>query len=225
MTDREKQEILTEDSFAENRSEKLFLEVFADAAVLLGITISKSQLEAICRYYGLLKTWGAKINLTAALKPDKAARELFSDSAVVEPELLPDASVLDIGSGAGFPGLVAAILRPDLEITLLEARAKKVEFLKHVCRVLALGRVEARHGRWPEDALSRRYDVVLSRATFSDCSAWNGLGEVLKPDGQLILWQTEKTAFSLSGFTRRERPYSLPTWNMIRHLAIFKSED
>ncbi|MGH2601581.1 MAG: 16S rRNA (guanine(527)-N(7))-methyltransferase RsmG, partial [Dehalococcoidia bacterium] len=123
-----------------------------------------------------LLEWNARFNLTAITDPDEIERWLFLDSLLLVPiidRLTADnpARLVDIGSGAGFPGVPLAIARPDLEITLVEATAKKVTFLDHLIAELDLPNVTAMHAR-AEDlgrhaAHRGAYDLATARAVAS----------------------------------------------------------
>jgi 16S rRNA (guanine527-N7)-methyltransferase len=119
-----------------------------------------SQLEA---YAGLLVDWNERQNLVAKSTLPGLWHRHFWDSAQLAPLIPQTASTLaDLGSGAGFPGLVLAVLRPDLKVTLCEATAKKCYFLQAAADCMGLA-VEIRNARL-EDLPSRAFDVVMARA-------------------------------------------------------------
>ncbi|MEW5914710.1 MAG: 16S rRNA (guanine(527)-N(7))-methyltransferase RsmG [Thermodesulfobacteriota bacterium] len=111
-----------------------------------------------------LLRWSAVHRLTGHADPEAIYLDLLLDSLSLLP-LVEGSTLLDIGSGAGFPGLVLALARPELQVTLLEGRAKKVSFQKQAVRLLGLaGRVRAVQGRAGVDLLSERFDTVTLRA-------------------------------------------------------------
>ena len=117
-------------------------------------------------YYDLLAEKNKVMNLTAITGEDDSARKHFLDCAA--PLLLfpmAGTSVIDVGSGAGFPGLPLKILEPDIRLTLLDAQKKRVGFLTEVCDALRLSGVECVHAR-AEECIERRekYDFAVSRA-------------------------------------------------------------
>lgn len=135
----------------------------------LGMTVSSAQEEALFQYFLLLRLWNQKINLTSLEEPDEVAVKHFIDSLTCLKVDFPlGAEVLDVGTGAGFPGLVLKIVRPDLQITLLDATEKKVGFLREVISALELSGVEPLHGRAEElgrePGRRERYQRVVSRA-------------------------------------------------------------
>jgi 16S rRNA (guanine527-N7)-methyltransferase len=108
----------------------------------LSIPLSEQQEEQFARYAALLQEWNRKINLTAITDENGIVVKHFMDSLsvlpVLNPTAQPDYRVLDVGTGAGFPGMVIAIMRPDWHVTLLESTRKKVDFLVMVGNALGL---------------------------------------------------------------------------------------
>jgi 16S rRNA (guanine527-N7)-methyltransferase len=140
------------------------------AASLFGLTLSTEQAAQFARYAELLVEWNARMNLTAITSAEGIAVRHFLDSLSVAP-LLPAATglrVIDVGTGAGFPGLPLRIVRPDLRLTLLEATGKKLLFLQAVCEALALEGVSFVHARAEEagrmPGQREACDVALARA-------------------------------------------------------------
>lgn len=136
----------------------------------LGISLTDAQQGPCLRYLDLLMEWNGRMNLTAVRDPHEALVKHFLDSMTAAP-LLPEGEgirVADVGTGAGFPGLVLKILRPDLRLLLLDSLKKRLTFLEAVAGELDLSGVETLHAR-AEDAgrnpaCRERFDVVLARA-------------------------------------------------------------
>jgi 16S rRNA (guanine527-N7)-methyltransferase len=128
--------------------------------------LSPTQLGQVSTYLNLLLKWNAKINLTGVRDPEEIVRRHFGESFFAARHLFPDtslaASVIDIGSGAGFPGLPLKIWAPGCELTLVEANNKKVAFLREAIRAIGLSGVSAVAGR-VED-LQAQVDLVTLRA-------------------------------------------------------------
>jgi 16S rRNA (guanine527-N7)-methyltransferase len=145
---------------------------FAGWAAEAGVTLDPVQLARFARYRDLLVDWSGRVNLTAITDPIEIERRLFLDGLRLVP-LLDEVSVasprlLDVGAGAGFPGLPLKIARPAIELTLLEATGKKVRFLEAAIAALELDGARAIHGR-AEDlghdpAFRERFDLVTARA-------------------------------------------------------------
>ena len=131
------------------------------------IELSADQLDLYGTYLDELSVWNRRINLTGPTESKRIINELLLDSLIPTPYLQGKGNMLDIGSGAGFPGLVIKIFYPELELSLLEPRSKKVSFLKHVIRILNLEDITVINNRF-EDAMDEikgtKYHLITSRA-------------------------------------------------------------
>jgi 16S rRNA (guanine527-N7)-methyltransferase len=107
-------------------------------ATAVGVTLTPAQVERLARYHDLLVTWSRRINLTRVTRAEEVVDRHFIDCLALAPRLAPGATLLDVGSGAGFPGAVVALVRPDLHVTLCESVGKKVAFLRTLVHQLAL---------------------------------------------------------------------------------------
>ena len=140
-----------------------------EGALELGMSLDERAVERFSRFLAELRRWGAKINLTGPATARDIVRRHFLDSLSLLPLLreLKCRKVLDLGSGAGFPGLALKIAAPALEVTLLDSREKRVFLLRHVIRTLGLGEgirvVRCRAEETPGD-LVRAFDCVTARA-------------------------------------------------------------
>jgi 16S rRNA (guanine527-N7)-methyltransferase len=143
-------------------------DILVKGAEELGITLTSQVVESYLFYIEELKKWNRRINLTSLTADRDIAVKHFLDSLTVIPFLQGAARVLDIGTGAGFPGLPLKIFVPDCELLLLESSQKKCSFLRHIVRGLKLAGVEIVHGRAEDRKMIERYgnsfDLVLSRA-------------------------------------------------------------
>lgn len=149
----------------------------ADAA-RAGVQLTSRQWERLAAYRDLLQSWNDRFNLTAIRDPEAVEQRLFLDALQMLPAIerrLGDQTaapaVVDVGTGAGLPGLVLAIARPEWRLTLIEATGKKVRFLEQVIADLALTGVEPLHAR-AEDlahdpAFRASFDVAVARAVAS----------------------------------------------------------
>ncbi len=119
-------------------------------------------------YERLLLEWNEKMNLTAITDHEEIWAKHFADSLTVLPELAGAETLIDIGTGAGFPGIPVAIMRPDIQITLLDSLQKRVNFLECVKAELGLKNVRCVHARAEEagrtDGFRECFDVAVSRA-------------------------------------------------------------
>jgi 16S rRNA (guanine527-N7)-methyltransferase len=143
-------------------------DAFLAAARTFDVTLTPAQCDAFETYYRELVAWNARVNLTAITKRDEVYVKHFLDSLSVAPFVRAARRVLDIGSGAGFPGVPLKIALPDLNVTLLEATGKKVAFLWHIVTQLGLHDVSIVHARAEDVAHDTnhraQYDVVVVRA-------------------------------------------------------------
>jgi 16S rRNA (guanine527-N7)-methyltransferase len=163
----------------------------AEPAHGLGVSVPPEAFAPLARYVGLVLDWGARINLTGAHTPEALADEHLADALALLRHLPAGPfSFVDVGSGAGLPGLVIALLRADATGTLLEPVGKKHAFLAHAIRSLGLaGRVTARAERLEahlEAGGRAAYDVAVSRAVWP-AADWSQRGlPLLAPGGVLL---------------------------------------
>jgi 16S rRNA (guanine527-N7)-methyltransferase len=148
--------------------EKAFVKALDKGARAMGTVLEHTQMGRMCLHAKEILDWNRSANLTAITEPDVMAEKLFVDVLPVCPLVPAGVRLLDIGSGGGFPGVPLKILRPDIKVTLLDGRRKKINFLKQVIRITGLKGIEARQDR--AEALiskaetSKRYGVVISKA-------------------------------------------------------------
>lgn len=180
--------------------------------------LSEETRHRLALYYEWLRQWNRRLNLTRLTSPEDMATQHVADSAQGLPYLEGE-QILDVGSGAGFPGLVLAILRPELHVTLLDARAKRVEFLAHVARMTGLTHVRAVHGVWPDAAVGMEIETLVSRATFSEIDSFGASGTMPAPPRRILLWRGDIEETTPGG---RVLPYSLPGLVRPRHLLLLE---
>ncbi len=140
----------------------------AVGAARLGIDLAERDAERLAQFSELLVTWGRTIDLTSVLEPEAIRERHLLDSIAAQVMFPSGSSIVDLGSGAGFPGLVLSVVRSDLTITSVEARAKKCAFQRQVVRELRLRGVEVVNARAEEVIRSRPApDWVTARALAS----------------------------------------------------------
>ena len=154
-----------------------------------GVKLSEEQTERFQTYMELLVEWNGKLNLTAITEPGEIVEKHFVDSLMVLSAcpLKEGARVLDVGTGAGFPGLALKIARPDLRVTLLDGANKRLNFLGEVCSALGLEcpRVHKRAEEAGLDkAMRESFDLVTARAV----AALNILSEYCLPMVKMKGW-------------------------------------
>lgn len=165
------------------------LALLKEGAQALGLSLSDGQLEQLHRYVAELKRWNARINLTALQTDRDIIIKLILDSLALLPFLGEAATLADLGSGAGFPGLALKIAHPALALTLVESRGKKAAFLDYLGALLKLDRVEVAQVHLTPDLAREwgpRYDAVVSRAALPLAHLWKLAAPILAPGGLLL---------------------------------------
>ncbi len=209
----------------------------ADAArALLDLTLTSGQESAFDVYARELAEWNAHTNLTAITAPDEVRVRHFLDSLTVlaAAPLPPGAHVIDVGTGAGFPGLPLAMVRPDLHVTLIEATGKKLAFCQHVAHLLGLTNLDFVHARAEEGghmpALRERGDLVVARAVarlpalleyLLPLTRIGGLSVALK--GRTAAEEAADSSRALrllGGKLRGVREFALPGLDELHHLVL-----
>jgi len=141
---------------------------FIEELKLIGINIDTEQLKKLNKYYELLIEWNKKINLTAITEKNQVYLKHFYDSLTLNKiiDLKKENSICDIGTGAGFPGIVLKIVFPNLKVTLVDSLKKRIDFLNLIIKELELENIIAIHTRSEEFALTNRekFDFVTARA-------------------------------------------------------------
>ncbi len=156
----------------------------------LQVSLAESQQTALIRYIDLLEEWNQRSNLVSANDLQRIAGRHLPDSwNFCQMRAIPlNSRVLDLGSGAGFPGLVAAILRPDTTVILLESRRMRALFLQQVVSCLQIANAQVLCQRAESLTLShaRFFDVVTARAVAGLDVLWTWAQPLLKPTGHLV---------------------------------------
>ncbi|MFZ7110938.1 MAG: 16S rRNA (guanine(527)-N(7))-methyltransferase RsmG [Desulfatiglandales bacterium] len=211
------------------------MDILREAGMQYGIDLSPQQLATFRRYLDELWDWNRRMNLTGLTLRERIVIELFLDSLVPVPFLPDRGSLLDVGSGAGLPGLPFKICKPELKVHLLEPNAKRVSFLKHVIGLLGMEEIEVIRGRIERDRsllTPEGYDVVTARALagLDQIIAW--CGPVLRPGGQLIGFLGQQGEGELerhrNGFLKqdlepvRTKTYLLPRKDSKRTVVILR---
>ena len=152
------------------------------AAAALGAELTDPVRAALGLWLERLQEWNARIDLTAARTDDELVDLMVADALVLAPRIPQGARVVDVGTGAGAPGLALAILRGDLRVTLVEPLAKRASFLRTVVGALNRADVAIERGRGEALAGRRAWDVAVSRATLAP-PAWLELATTLATPG------------------------------------------
>jgi len=213
---------------------------FRTACVSYGILLTDEQLSKFKRYAELLLEWNERFNLTAIIDLKEVYSKHFLDSLVlasqIQKSVSGQAGLLDIGSGAGFPGLALKIAMPSLQVTLCDALRKRVTFLTHVIGELQLQGIVAVHGRAEELAKSASYRdqfaVVTARAVahLTVLSEWclpfvrpHGVFIAMKgPTGEQEAIDAHAAFATLNGTLETVQNYNLPDGAGARSLVVVK---
>lgn len=159
-------------------------------AMACNIGIDDTKIDLVVEFVSELITWNKKTNLTAITDPAEIAEKHIIDSLIPLKFIPENASILDIGTGGGFPGIPLKILLPELNVTLIDSSRKKINFLKYVIRVLNLQNISAHQYRVEELAnhtdFAGQFDVVISRAFTSLKKFLILAAPLIKPDGVII---------------------------------------
>jgi 16S rRNA (guanine527-N7)-methyltransferase len=203
-----------------------------EGAAALGVELSAEAAAMLLRFRDELVRWNARVNLTAITAPREVLEKHFVDSLAILPEVRGASTLLDLGAGAGFPGIPVKIALPQLGVTLVDSAGKKVAFIKSAIARLGLrsaGAVHAHVGGTPEREGLECAELVVSRA-FMDLERWvplaaqyiRGGGRVVammgRPPPERDLQEAGQMAgLSLRGF----RTYRLPWSGSDRSVATF----
>ena len=163
----------------------------------LNITLNDKQKEQLDKYYKLLIEWNEKINLTRITEEKDVYLKHFYDSITLKRviDLCQNLSICDIGTGAGFPGIVLKIVFPNLSVTLVDALQKRVNFLNLVIKELELKDIVAIHSRGEDYAKLHReeFDIVTSRAVMNLTSLSEISLPLVKVNGYFIPMKANAT--------------------------------
>lgn len=161
-----------------------------------GIAISDAQVDQMNIYYERLQAENEKYNLTALNTPEEAALKHFYDSIIPAAVIPPDATLVDVGSGGGFPGVPLKIMRPDLSVTALEASEKKCRFIETAAREAGV-EVRTVNGRAEEEALGplrEAFDVLTARAVAALPVLIEVTSALVRPQGMLLYYKADYEA-------------------------------
>lgn len=195
----------------------------------MGVVLDDATVGLLMDYLALLHRWNAAYNLTAVREPDQMVVRLLLDSLSIVPYIKGPAAVLDVGTGAGLPGIPLALARPDLEVTLLDSNSKKTRFLVQAVAVLADrgARISIVTERVERFRPPQPFDVIVSRAF----SAAGELAELTAPlcrqGGQLLAMKSRSVEAELAALPAGWRlkglePLKVPGLDAERCLVVLE---
>lgn len=164
------------------------------------IEVNNEQVEKFDNYYRLLIEWNKKINLTAIINYEDVIKKHFLDSVllfkVYSKDLFTSKNIIDVGTGAGFPGLPLAIMLPDAKFTLVDSLNKRIEFLKEVIDILKMNNITLIHSRAEELGINsdyrEKYDICVSRAVAALPLLLEYCSPFVKKEGVLYMYKSLK---------------------------------
>nr|WP_253895308.1 16S rRNA (guanine(527)-N(7))-methyltransferase RsmG [Corallococcus exercitus] len=198
----------------------------------MGVTVGPDVGPQLQRLMAELLKWNAKVNLTAITAPEEVLEKHFLDSLAVLPEVTGATSLLDLGAGAGFPGLPLRLALPGLGVTLVDTVGKKIAFIKAAAASLGLTGVRGLHARAegkPETEGIPRAQVLIARA-FMDLPDWLGLAPAYVEEGGRVVAMLGKAQTDAELQARAAernlrvvsaRAYRLPFSGAERQVAVF----
>ena len=206
----------------------------------LGIILTDFQIQQFNIYYEMLTEWNQYMNLTAITEYDDVMKKHFIDSISLcrAYDVYKKVSCIDVGTGAGFPGLALKIAYPELQITLLDSLNKRIQFLDAVIEKLALTGIETIHGRAEDYAkpgkLREKYDLCVSRAVANLSTLSEYCIPFVKKGGCFISYKSEKiieeikaaeNAISiLGGEIKTQVEFMLPDSDIYRNLFVIEKK-
>ena len=214
--------------------ENEFKEKMQEKSKILGFDFSVEQISKFYKYMNMLIEWNEKINLTAIIEPNEIILKHFIDSLTIYKDIPNKSSVVDVGTGAGFPGIPLAIMNESLKITLVDSLNKRLIFLQEVINELNLKNIQAVHGRAEEYIREKRehYDIATSRAVAKLNVLLEYMIPFVKVGGRCIcmksfeideeLKDAEKAIEILGGKIEKVDEITLPNTDIQRKIVVIK---
>lgn len=202
----------------------------------LGVELDDKQKEKFYNYMELLIRWNENINLTAITEPKEVLQKHFVDSLTIIPYVEKNAKVIDVGTGAGFPGIPLKIAEKNVEVTLLDALNKRLNFLNEVINKLELSNIETVHLRAEEAGkdkdLREKFDISVSRAVAPLAILVEYLLPLVKINGKCICMKgsnikeeienSKKAIEILGGKIEKIEEFTLPNSEIKRNIIVIR---
>lgn len=211
-----------------------FVKKISDYLDEIQIKLNDKQLMQFYKYMNLLIEWNKKINLTSIIEPEEIIIKHFVDSVIISKYIEKGLKVIDVGTGAGFPGIPLKIVRDDIEIVLLDSLNKRVNFLNEVIKDIKLEKIQTIHARVEEFAKNKKYrenfDAVISRAVANMSTLSEYMLPLTKVGGKMLsmkgpdfekeIENSKKAISILGGEIEKIDEYQLPKTEMKRSIII-----
>lgn len=216
--------------------EKVFKDKLRENAELIRVKLDEDSLDKLYQYKNLVIEWNEKINLTAITDDLEFAVKHFVDSLTINKYIEPEKTIIDIGTGAGFPGIPLKILNKDNKVILFDSLNKRLKVLEDIIEKVELIKVETLHGRAEETFKNKehreKYDIAVSRAVAS----LNVLAELMLPavkvggicicmkgnNAEEEIKEAKKAIKELGGEIIKVENLILPELNLERNIIIIK---
>ena len=212
--------------------------ILNDGIKEFGITLSDSQIDQFMMYYKILIEWNQVMNLTAITAFNEVCIKHFLDSISLCKviDCTQEYTLMDVGTGAGFPGIPLKIVFPNLQITLLDSLGKRVKFLNEVIQRLGLHGIQAIHGRAEDYAkanlLREKFDICISRAVANLSTLSEYCIPYVKEGGFFISYKSEKLSEEMSNAKKAieilggnivsQNEFLLPNSDIYRNLLVIQ---
>jgi 16S rRNA (guanine527-N7)-methyltransferase len=213
-----------------NFDRKALQDMLATGIQEMALNVSPAQQEQLMDYLGLMFKWNAVYNLTSLRDPQQMVTHHLLDSLAAVPAFQDAKNVLDVGSGGGLPGIVLAIVRPDMKVSMIDTVHKKTAFLTQVKAELGLANVTVYTMRVEQLQVSDKFDVITSRA-FADLSDFvNWSGHLLAEGGRYIALKgtapmDEQQRLPAAWKITAVQPLQVPRLGAERHLVFIERND
>ncbi len=215
---------------------KEFDEIFSNYLNDINIKLNEEQIEKFYTYMNLLIEWNEKINLTAIIKPEEIILKHFVDCLTIVNYIEDNSKLIDMGTGAGFPGVPIKIYRNDLKIVLADSLNKRLNFLNEVIDNLKLDNIETIHARAEELGKNKKYreqfDIATSRAVANLATLSEYLLPLVKVGGKCIcmkgaeieeeIGMAKKAIITLGGKVMNKDVFNLPQSDLGRSIVVIK---
>lgn len=202
--------------------------MLADGLAELGLDLSDEQQEKLLSYVDLILKWNRVYNLTSVRNPQQVVSRHILDSLAVYP-YIKGPRILDVGSGAGLPGIPLALANPDWQVVMLDSNSKKTRFIQQAVAELALENAVTSNQRVEEYKADPLFDTVISRAFSSVENIAEQAGPLCKQDGRLLAMKgvyplAELDAVPAGYVVKEVSRLHVPTLDADRHLVWLERE-
>jgi len=210
-----------------NGTEKKDRDLLIEGLQRMDLKLSDQMIDQLMTYLNLVEKWNRVYNLTAIRERDEMIKLHFLDSLSILKHMLVK-NILDVGSGAGFPGIVLAITKPELKVTVMDSVNKKTTFMQQVKSELLLTNLNVVNARVEEYQPTTLFDGVITRAFSSIQDMLSMTEHTLQKDGVWLAMKSKDVREELEAFEKNQYiliPLEVPFINAERYLVILKKDN